>query len=110
MTGRAVLVTGASRGIGAATARAFAAAGDRVAVHYGASAQAARDVLESLPGNGHVLAGADLADPEAVERRVGGVAQELGGIDVLVNNAGLSLPHPIAEVSYQEWQRAWSQT
>jgi NAD(P)-dependent dehydrogenase (short-subunit alcohol dehydrogenase family) len=110
MARRAVLVTGASRGIGAATARAFAAAGDRVAVHYGTSAQAARDVLESLPGNGHLLAGADLADPEAVERMVEAVAQELGAIDVLVNNAGVYLPHPIGEVTYQEWQRAWSQT
>ena len=68
--GRAVLVTGASRGIGAAVARAFAAAGDRVAVHYGASREAAREVAASLPGDGHVVVGADLADPEAVRAMV----------------------------------------
>ena len=72
--GRAVLVTGASRGIGAAAARAFAALGDRVAVHYGASRERAEALLAELPGEGHVLAGADLADPEAVRAMVDGAA------------------------------------
>ena len=89
---RAVLVTGGSRGIGAAVARAFAGAGDRVAVHYGANAGLARDVAESLAGEGHVVAGADLADPEAVRAMVDEAAAALGGIDVLVNNAGVFFP------------------
>jgi NAD(P)-dependent dehydrogenase (short-subunit alcohol dehydrogenase family) len=100
-------VTGASRGIGAATARAFAALGDRVAVHYGASREKAEAVLASLPGEGHVLAGADLADPEAVRAMVDGAAAALGSIDVLVNNAGVVAPHAIDETSYEDWQRAW---
>jgi NAD(P)-dependent dehydrogenase (short-subunit alcohol dehydrogenase family) len=108
--GRSVLVTGASRGIGAAIARAFAEAGDRVAVHYGASAEAAERTIASLPGEGHVLAPADLADPAAVRDMVDGAATALGGIDVLVNNAGVFVAHPIDEVSYEDWQRAWSQT
>jgi 3-oxoacyl-[acyl-carrier protein] reductase len=108
--GRAVLVTGASRGIGAAVAQEFAAAGDRVAVHYGASREAAHEVMASLPGDGHVLVGADLADPEAVRAMVTAAAEGLGGLDVLVNNAGVFTPHPITETTYEEWQRAWHDT
>jgi 3-oxoacyl-[acyl-carrier protein] reductase len=108
--GRAVLVTGASRGIGAAVAREFAAAGDRVAVHYGASRDAAEEVMASLAGAGHVLVGADLADPEAVRAMVAEAAAGLGGLDVLVNNAGVFTPHPITDTTYAEWQRAWHDT
>jgi NAD(P)-dependent dehydrogenase (short-subunit alcohol dehydrogenase family) len=109
-SGRAVLVTGASRGIGAAVAREFAAAGDRVAVHYGASRDAAQDVLASLAGAGHLLVGADLGDPEAVRAMVAEAAGGLGGLDVLVNNAGVFKTHPITETTYEEWQRAWQDT
>ncbi|HEU0317433.1 MAG TPA: SDR family NAD(P)-dependent oxidoreductase, partial [Solirubrobacteraceae bacterium] len=88
-TGRAVLVTGASRGIGAAVARAFAEQGDRVAVHYAASPDKARRIADELPGDGHVVVGADLADPDATREMVDEAADRLGGIDVLVNNAGI---------------------
>jgi len=104
---RAVLGTGGSRGIGAAVARAFAAAGERVAVHYGGSRDAAQKVLDDLPGAGHVTVQADLADPEAVRRMVDEAADRLGGLDVLVNNAGIFVPHPVTEVSYEQWQDAW---
>jgi 3-oxoacyl-[acyl-carrier protein] reductase len=104
---RAVLVTGASRGIGRAIARAFADLGDRVAVHYGASAELAAQVVAGLPGSGHTAVQADLADPEAVRRMVGQAHAGLGGLDVLVNNAGIYLPHPVTEVSYEQWQDAW---
>jgi 3-oxoacyl-[acyl-carrier protein] reductase len=105
--GRAVLVTGGSGGIGAAVARAFAAAGDRVAVHYRAARAAAEATLASLPGDGHLLVDADLADAAAVARMVDEAAASLGGLDVLVNNAGVYQRHPITESSYQEWQEAW---
>lgn len=108
--GRAVLVTGASRGIGAAIARAFASVGDRVAVHYARSADGAERVAASLAGVGHVVVGADLADAAAVRRMVDSAADRLGGLGVLVNNAGVFKPHPITETSYEEWQQAWQET
>jgi 3-oxoacyl-[acyl-carrier protein] reductase len=108
--GRAVLVTGASRGIGAAIARAFAAQGDRVAVHHGRNAEKAQAVAASLDGGGHVVVGADLRDPDAVRAMVEAVAEGLGGVDVLVNNAGIFTPHPIGATTYEEWQQGWSDT
>ncbi|MFF0861117.1 SDR family NAD(P)-dependent oxidoreductase [Nonomuraea sp. NPDC003560] len=109
MSGRAVLVTGASRGIGRAVAIAFAAQGDRVAVHHRDSARAAEGVLGELAGSGHVVVQADLADPEGVRRMADEAAGALGGLDVLVNNAGVYHLHPIATTSYEEWQAAWRQ-
>jgi 3-oxoacyl-[acyl-carrier protein] reductase len=108
--GRGVLVTGASRGIGAAIARAFAANGDIVAVHYGASRTAAEQSLATLDGDGHVIVQADLREPEAIRTMVDQAAAALGSIDVLVNNAGVFFPHPIEDVDYEEWQRAWHET
>ncbi|MFZ0090543.1 MAG: SDR family oxidoreductase [Solirubrobacteraceae bacterium] len=109
-TVRSVLVTGASRGIGAAIARAFAGAGDRVAIHYGSRRRQALAVQAALPGTEHLVVGADLADPEATRRMVGEVADAYGAIDVLVNNAGIVTPHPITESSYEEWRQAWHAT
>ena len=110
MAERAVLVTGASRGIGRAVAEAFAGQGDRVAVHHRGSPRLAGQVLAGLPGDGHTVVQADLADAEAVRRMVDRAHADLGGLDVLVNNAGIYLPHPVTDVSYQQWQDAWRQT
>jgi NAD(P)-dependent dehydrogenase (short-subunit alcohol dehydrogenase family) len=108
--GRAVLVTGGSRGIGRAIAQAFAGRGDRVAVHYGTSRERAEAVLAELPGTGHALVQADMADADAVARMVDDAAEALGGLAVLVNNAGVFTAHPPLEVSYAEWQAAWART
>jgi 3-oxoacyl-[acyl-carrier protein] reductase len=110
MSGRAVLITGASRGIGRAIASEFAAAGDRVAVHHRDSAELAGDLVSRLPGSGHVVVQGDLADPEAIRAMVDRAAALLGGLDVLVNNAGVFTPHPITDVSYRQWQQQWQAT
>jgi 3-oxoacyl-[acyl-carrier protein] reductase len=85
-----VLVTGASTGIGAATARAFADAGATVAVHYNASAEAAANVVGEIAAAGGEaqLHRADVSQPEAAAALVGEVLDWHGRIDVLVNNAG----------------------
>src|ERR1700730_10244380 len=106
---RAVLVTGASRGIGRAVAEAFAGQGDRVAVHHRGSPGLAGQVRAGLPGDGHTVVQADLADAEAVRRMTDQAPPALGGLAVLVSNAGLNLPHPVTDVSYQEWQDAWQE-
>ncbi|MGW6569355.1 SDR family NAD(P)-dependent oxidoreductase [Streptomyces sp. NPDC054975] len=106
-TGRRVLVSGASRGLGRAVAQAFAGNGDRVAVHYGSRAEEARATLSSLPGTGHALVGGDLADPQGAAAVADAAAEALGGIDVLVNNAAVNERHPLPETPYEEWVAVW---
>jgi 3-oxoacyl-[acyl-carrier protein] reductase len=90
LKGKAVLITGASTGIGAAAARAFAQHGSRVAVHYNASREAAEKVaadVHSLGGEA-VLVGGDVTRSADVKRIVAETLAALGRIDVLINNAG----------------------
>lgn len=109
-TGRSVLVTGASRGIGRAIAMAFAAEGARVAVHYRGNAKAADETLAALPGGGHIDVAADVADPAACERLVRDTVERLGSLDVLVNNAGIYETRPVLEQTYDEWRSSWERT
>ena len=81
MTRRSILVTGGSRGIGAAIAREFAQAGDQIAIHYVSSQPVADEVCKSLVGDGHITAQADLRDADAIRTMVEQVAKEFGKID-----------------------------
>ncbi len=119
---RGVLVTGSSRGVGAAVARAFAARGDRVVVHH--SGEHSRDlaevVLASLEGSGHGRVAADVSDPDAVLGLAEQAARVLGRVDVLVNNAAMIVApgsgrsrrgdHPLDATSYDEWVGVWQRT
>ncbi|MEQ8704019.1 MAG: SDR family NAD(P)-dependent oxidoreductase [Phaeodactylibacter sp.] len=109
-SGKRVLITGGSRGIGKAAAQAFAAAGARVAINFNSNKAAAGATIDSLTGEGHFAVKANISHPEAVAGMVDAVSAEMGGIDILVNNAGIFIPHPLAEVDYEEWQAAWQQT
>lgn len=109
-TNKIVLVTGASRGIGRACAVQFASAGAKVAVHYNSSPKAAEETLAMLQGSGHIIVGADIADPTAVQQMVDSVVRQMGGLDILVNNAGIFEEHKIAEVDYVTWLANWRRT
>lgn len=104
---RAVLVTGGSRGIGRAVAHAFARRGARVAIGFRADEAAANATLAGLPGGPHVTVQADVADPVQAERLVTDTVSALGGLDVLVNNAGIGGRHRVDEDDYGAWQDAW---
>lgn len=105
-----VLITGGSRGIGRETAKLFASAGARVALHYRSRRDAAEATLASLEGAGHALFPADLADECAVGSLVDDVVERMGGLDVLVNNAGIFEHHEISQVAFDQWLDAWRRT
>ena len=103
-------MTGGSRGIGAAIARAFAERGDRVAVHCRDALASAEVVRDSLDGDDHIVVRADLEVPAEVRAMVDAAAAGLDGLDVLVNNAGIYLDHPVLGTTYEQWQAAWQAT
>ena len=105
LDGKVALVTGASRGIGAAIARELAGAGAKVAI-AGREDATLKELASSLPGKDVLTVEADVSKTGDLERLVDGVVERLGGIDVLVNNAGL-LPaaKQIYKVDLEEWER-----
>jgi 3-oxoacyl-[acyl-carrier protein] reductase len=108
--GKVALVTGSSRGIGREIARDLASKGARVAVHYRADGEAARETLASLDGGPHAVFSADVADADAARGLIHDVVREMGGIDVLVNNAAVFESHPVPDTNYAGWRAAWSRT
>ncbi|CAK05974.1 SDR family oxidoreductase [Rhizobium leguminosarum] len=104
LAGKRALVTGGSRGIGAAIALALADKGADVAITYERSADRAAEVVRAIEGKGRkaIAIQADSADPAAVKRSVDEAAQALGGLDILVNNAAIALYGAIADVSVEQ--------
>ena len=107
---RTALVTGASRGIGRAIANLLAAHGARIAVHFGSDSHAAEAVRQELPGNGHVILQADLAQPENAAALPDHAADALGGLDMVINNAGIYTTHDIDTLDTGNWQKEWDRT
>jgi NAD(P)-dependent dehydrogenase (short-subunit alcohol dehydrogenase family) len=101
LSGKRALVTGASRGIGAAIALELAEKGADVAITYERSAERAAEVVRAIEAKGRkaIAIQADSADPAAVKRSVDEAARALGGLDILVNNAAIVLYDAIADVS-----------
>ena len=105
-----VLVTGGSRGIGLAVSTAFASQGATVAMLFRQNREAAEQALATLPGDGHILIQADVADAGAVQTAINAAIEKLGGLDIVVNNAGIGAYHPPQSSSYEQWQQAWQST
>lgn len=109
-SGKTILITGGSRGIGKAAAIAFAQANGRVAINFKQNSEAALEVIHGLPGEGHIAIKADITNPNAVRKLTDKVLEVFGKIDVLVNNAGIFTEHKIDEVDYETWQSTWTET
>lgn len=105
-TGKTILVTGASGGIGRAIAQAFAKANGNVIIHYNSNKSGAEDTLKSLSGNGHAIIQSNLSIPEAVKSMV----YSIGALDVVVNNAAVVEQFDFDALDYNQWQDVWDRT
>jgi len=107
LEGKSALVTGGSRGIGAAIAKRLADDGASVAITYTKGADAAATVVKSIEkaGGKAIAIQADAADAEAVKSAVEKTVAAFGGIDVLVNNAGTAIPKSFEDTSLEELDR-----
>lgn len=110
LSNRIVLLTGASKGIGAAIARFLGAAGASVIAHYGSDEAGALAATADIPAERKLLLQADLADPEAVERLWAQAWAWRGRIDVLVNNAAVMIWNGSVDEDLDAWDAAWEQS
>lgn len=107
LNGKVALVTGASRGIGAATAKQLAADGAKVAVNYVRNAEAAQQVVQAIEQKGGIAIAiaADIADPTQIKQLFATVTEQFGSLHILVNNAGVAEFAPLSEVDDGQIQR-----
>jgi 3-oxoacyl-[acyl-carrier protein] reductase len=107
LTGKRVLVTGGTRGIGRETVLAFARGGARVVAVHRRPGEAAENLSRDLKaiGDGHRVVTADVTDPDDVTAVMGACRETLGGLDVVVNNVGVDGTSPFADLRADEWNR-----
>jgi 3-oxoacyl-[acyl-carrier protein] reductase len=110
LAGKVALVTGGSRGIGAAIARRLARDGAAVAFTYVAAAEKAQVVAKQIDADGGrvLVIRADSADPSAIVAAVDQTVRELGRLDILVNNAGIFIGGPVEEATIEQADRLWA--
>ena len=103
-----MLLLGATGSVGAAIARALAAAGDRLVLQHGAGAERAAVLLASLPGADHLVRSADLADPADIADLIASVDEEVRGLDVVINAASDRAPTATLDSGRNAWADSWS--
>jgi NAD(P)-dependent dehydrogenase (short-subunit alcohol dehydrogenase family) len=107
---KTVLITGGSRGIGKATALAFAEQGAKVAINYRSNKKAAQETLALLSGEGHQLFQYDISDKNSQQQLIEDVIGHFGKLDILVNNAGISIEHDAEKDNFEHWISAFENT
>lgn len=107
LEGKVAVVTGGSRGIGSAICEGLAAAGAKVVVNYARSADKA-EALAAKIGAGAIAKGFDVSSEEAVTTAFKEIAEELGSLDVLVNNAGIAIDGLLLRTKSEDWQNTIS--
>jgi len=107
--GKNLLVTGGTRGIGAAISTLFAESGAKVSMIYKSDLESARKHLQSLSGKGHELYQCDVCNPNAIVQLFRQFMEAHESLDILINNAGIGFHHPIDQVDFKEWQGSWNQ-
>ena len=105
-----VLVTGGSRGIGAAISKGFAERGAEVIVNFQKDKTRAEALVKSLPGSGHGLIQANVGTIDGCKHLIDQAMRRFGKIDILINNAGIHETHPIDQITYDDWNRIWQET
>ena len=108
-SGKHVLITGGSRGIGKAIAKAFAKHGACVAISYNTNLQAAHETIDSLLGGPHLIIQADVSQPDSVKHLIDTVISKFGKLEIVVNNAGIINDLRIDKVDYATWQGSWKE-
>ncbi len=104
LKGMKVLVTGSSRGIGQGVARYLADRGARVAITYSSSAEAAQETFKSLPGEGHLIFPLKVQEASSVDEAFGKITSDWGGLDGLVNNAGITRDQLLLRMKPEDFQ------
>ena len=108
LAGKRALVTGGGRGIGAAIVRRLAGDGASVAVNYRSDAKSAQALAAELEGAGDIVTvQADVSDPQQARRAVREAADQLGGLDILVSNAGIEHFGPLEGITVEDYQRVF---
>lgn len=107
---KAVLVTGATGGIGNAITQRLAEEGAHVILHTHARKKEAEQLVQALPGEDHHVTQADLMTPRGPEKLIDDALHAMGRLDILVNNAGRFVEHDLDTIDYARWQEAWERT